>query len=214
MMRFLYYPVVALCLALAVTESLPAFGWTCEHITVYRWMLYGMAAYLIIRLLPFISRNEPWLQTFSHEMTHAVVGLMFFQKIHSFHAEENQGVVWRSGRPIGDMFIGLAPYCLPIYTYAFLLLRIMSANKMLYIFDLLIGFSLAFHIVCFLKQTRLQQPDIKDRGYLRSFLFIATALLFNATIILLSVRKGIVGAVTYLFPRYWNDIVTWWNLIV
>lgn len=212
--RWLYYPITVLLLALAIVELIPTFGWVCNHISVYQWMLYGMAGYFVIRKLPFISRNEQWLQTFSHELSHTVVGMMFFQKIHSFHAEEGQGVVWRSGRSIGDIFIGLAPYCLPLFTYAFLLLRIIGSSNMFYVFDLFIGFTLAFHIVCFWTQTRPYQTDIQKQGYVRAYLFITVALCFNMTIILLSIRKGIVGAVTYLFPRYWNDMVGWWNTIV
>lgn len=85
---------------------------------------------------------------------------------------------------------------------------------MLYVFDLFIGFTLAFHIICFWKQTKPYQIDIQQQGYVRAFLFISVAWFFNATIILLSIRKGIVGAVTYLFPRYWNDIVGWWNMFI
>lgn len=211
--RILYYPILISLFVLTATELFPAFNWAFHHMSTYQWMLYGMVAYFLIRKIPFASRNEQWLQTFSHELSHAIVGMMFLQKIHSFHAEENQGVVWRSGRHIGGIFIGLAPYCLPIFTYAFILLRIIGAHKMLYVFDLFIGFTLAFHLVCFWKQTRPYQTDIQQQGYVRAFLFIVVAWFFNATIILLSIRKGIVGAVTYLFPKYWNDIVAWWNLI-
>ena len=84
---------------------------------------------------------------------------------------------------------------------------------MLYVFDLLIGFTLAFHILCFSKQTRLAQSDIQGQGYLRAFLFIFVSWFFNATIIFLSIRKGIIGAITYIFPEYWNDIVEFWNFV-
>ncbi len=164
-MKYLYYPIVVILLALTLVEFVPTFSWACNHISRYQWMLYGMGIYFVIRMIPFYERNEQWLQTFSHELSHTVVGMMFFQKIHSFHAEENQGIVWRSGRPIGDIFISLAPYCLPIFTYAFLLLRIIGADKMLYVFDLFIGFTLAFHLVCFWKQTRPYQTDIQQQGY-------------------------------------------------
>lgn len=213
-MKYLFYPLIAFLLVLTIEEFLPTFGWACNHILIYQWMLYGMGAYFVLRMIPFTSRNEQWLQTFSHELSHTIVGMIFFQKIHSFHAEENQGVVWRSGKPIGGIFIALAPYCLPLFTYAFILLRILGANKMLYVFDLFIGFTLAFHIICFWKQTKPYQTDIQQQGYVRAFLFISVAWFFNATIILLSIRKGIVGAVTYLFPRYWNDIVGWWNMFI
>lgn len=212
-MKYLFYPIAILLLALTCTEFFPVLMYVCKHIAVYQWLLYGMAAYFIIRRFNFSARNEQWLQTFSHELSHTIVGLMFFQKIHSFHAEENQGIVWHSGKSFGDIFISLAPYCLPIFTYAFLLLRIIGANKMLYVFDLFIGFTLAFHLMCFVSQTKLYQPDIQGQGYIKAFLFLFVAWFFNATIILLSIRKGIVGAITYIFPKYWNDIIDWWNFI-
>lgn len=212
-MKYLFYPIAILLLILACSEFFPIFMYACRHIAVYQWVLYGMATYFIIRRFSFFSRNEQWLQTTSHEATHAIVGMMFFHKIHSLQANEDHGVVYHSGKKVGDIFISLAPYCLPILTYAFLLLRIMGANKMLYVFDLFIGFTLAFHLVCFCSQTRLYQPDIQTHGYIKSFLFLFVAWFFNATIILLSIRKGIVGAITYIFPKYWNDIIGWWNFI-
>jgi len=179
-MKYIYYPVVILFLILAFVEFIPICNYACNNLQVYQWLLYGMAIYFIIRKLNMLSRNEQWLQTTSHEMTHAVVGIMFFHKIHSLQADEEYGEVQHSGQRFGSIFISLSPYCLPIFTFALLLLRIMAANKMLYVFDLLLGFSLAFHIVCFASQTRLNQPDIKmhvqdcsllQRGYLTQQLY-------------------------------------------
>jgi hypothetical protein len=118
-----------------------------------------------------------------------------------------------SGGRFGDIFISLAPYCLPIYTYAFLLLRILGAQKQLMWFDIFTGFTVAFHAACFAKQTRNYQTDIQQHGYLKSYLFIAVFWLFNATIILLSIRKDIIPSFGYLFPQYWNDILMTWKFI-
>lgn len=172
-----------------------------------------MAVYFLLRITP-LSRNESWAQTFSHELSHTVVGMMFLQKIHSFKAEEDTGEISHSGKGYGRIFITLAPYCLPIYTYAFILLRLTAASNMLYIFDILIGFTLAFHIICFWKQTRPYQTDIQRFGNLRSYLFIVAFWVFNASVILLSIRKGVVESVIYLFPRYWGHIVNWSGQVV
>lgn len=212
-MKYLFYPITILILALACTEFFPALSYALGHIARYQWMLYGIAIYFIIRRFRFFARNEKWMQTTSHEGTHAIVGTMFLHKIHSLQANEDNGMVYHSGKKFGSIFIALAPYCLPVLTYAFLLMRIIGDDKMLYVFDLLIGFTLAFHIVCFWEQTRPNQTDIIRVGYVKASLFILSAWFFNATIILLSIRKGIVGAVCYLFPQYWNDIVNWWNII-
>lgn len=201
--------IVLLVIALVpvVKEFWLAAQWMTLHIKIYKWLLIGFAIYYVIRLIPFIRKNEEFLQIFSHELTHTIVGLLFFQRIHSFQANEQEGVVWHSGRKIGSLFISLAPYCLPVFTFGFLILRIIGANKSLYIFDLLIGFTLAFHCLCFIKQTRPYQTDISSNGYMLSYLFIVCFLLFNITIILLSIRKGIINANLYLFPNYWKDLL-------
>ena len=214
MMKYLFYPIAILFIALTCTEFFPVLMYACKHIAVYQWLLYGMGAYFIIRRFNFFSRNEQFLQTISHESSHAIVGMMFFHKIHSIQASENKGVVYHSGREFGDIFIGLAPYCLPVLTYLLLFMRILGANKSLYIFDIFIGFTLAFYIVCFYKQTRPYQTDIESRGFIRSYLFIITAWFFNATIILLTIRMGFVEAIKYIFTEYWGSIVNFWHLLI
>ncbi len=211
-MKYLYYPIIAILIILFSIEFFDTIVYAVTHLAKYQWMIYGMIAYFIIRRFRFFSCNEEWLQTTSHELSHTIVGLMFLHKIHSLESRENSGVVYHSGK-YGGIFISLAPYCLPIFTYIILLARLIGANQMLYIFDILIGFSLAFHILCFWTQTRLYQPDIKNQGIIRSLLFIVAFWFFNATIILLSIRKGFWWALTYIFPQYWKDIVSFWNFI-
>ena len=114
---------------LVMVEFFPIMRWTFLHCGIYKWFAIGFVAFFILRLLPFIRRNEEMLQTFTHELTHTIVAVMFFRKIHYFHAEERSGVMGHSGGKFGQNFITLAPYCLPIFTYVFLLLRIIGAWK-------------------------------------------------------------------------------------
>jgi hypothetical protein len=158
-----------------------------------------------------LFRKGDWFQTFTHELTHTVVAILFFRKIHGFHADEKGGVMYHSGGRFGDIFISLAPYCFPIFTYIFLFLRIFSAENHILWFDVFVGFTLAFHISCFTKQTGNHQTDIQRNGYFKSYLFIAVFGLFNASIILLCIPKGIVKSFIYLFSQYWKDVLTAWN---
>ncbi len=200
--------ILAISLLFIIKEFWESFKWMILHLKLYMWFFIGIGSYFILRMIPQLKKNEEWLQTFSHELSHTIVGLLFFQRIHSFRAGEKSGAVYHSGHRFGDSFISLAPYYLPIFTFAFLLVRIIGAWKALYIFDIFIGFTLAFHCLCFAKQTRSYQTDISSVGYAKAYLFIACALLFNLTIILLSIRKGIVNANIYLFTNYWHDIVS------
>jgi len=209
MLKIFCYPLLLICLGLAAIEFYPVLLWGIKHYDLYKWFGAGFATYFILRMLPFVRKNGELFQTFIHELTHTVVAVLFFRKIHSFYAGEHSGVMKHSGGRFGDIFISLAPYCLPIFTYAFLLLRIIGTWKQQMWFDIFIGFTVAFHSACFARQTRNYQTDIQQNGYLKSYLFIVLFWLFNATIILLSIRKGIVNSITYLFPQYWNDITKW-----
>lgn len=212
--NFLVLVLLAISLLFVVVEFWNALKWLSFHLKLYLWFFIGVATYFVLRLIPQLRKNEEWLQVFSHELSHTIVGLLFFQRIYSFQAYESHGVMTHSGNTFGKTFITLAPYYLPIFTFAFLLLRIIGAWKSLYIFDLFIGFTLAFHSLCFIKQTRPYQTDIQNIGYLKAYLFITCALLFNLTIVLLSIRKGIVNANIYLFSNYWDAIVSVINYII
>ena len=213
MLRVLSYPLLLLLLLLAGYELCNVVRVAAGTPMGYKWLLIGIASYFVLRLFSFFTRNERWMQTFSHELSHAVVGIMFFRKIHSFQVNEQEGVVFHSGRDIGQIFISLAPYCLPLFTYVFILMRVFTVADMIYVMDILIGFTMAFHILCFARQTHPLQPDIQSQGVVRSVLFIVAVWCFNLSIILLTVSRGLWGAITYIFPRYWNDIEGVWNMI-
>ena len=208
-LSWLYYPIVLLLLVLSLPFLVDVGEDVVRHLEDYVWLGVGIASYLLVRRLNFFSRNEEWLQTMSHELSHAFVGMLFLHKIHSLQTSERSGTVYHSGR-VGGIFISLAPYTLPLLTYMLMLLRLLGDNEMLYIFDLLIGFTLGFYIVCFYRQTRPYQTDIKGQGYLRSLLFILVAWIVNATIILLTTCEGLGGAIVITVSAYWDMIVDFW----
>lgn len=214
-LRVLYYVFVLLCLAVIVFNLPDVLVDSARAYKAYLWFGIGAAAYFVLRLVPLLRRNEKWLQTFSHELTHTIVGMMFFRKIDSFQVKAaGTGMVSHSGkRQFGSLFISLAPYCFPVFTYFFMLLRLLGSEETYYVFDILIGLTAAFHFMCFWNQTGNYQTDIQGQGYVRSYLFIAAWRLFNATVILLTVRFGIGGAVTRIFPQYWHTLVAWWNAL-
>lgn len=178
-----------------------------RQLGIYQWAAVGIVAYAAIyqglkRLNGSGFRNLLWFETFTHEFTHTIVAIMLLREVHSFHAEKSSGVISTSGRvdwlrPV----VSLAPYCLPIYTYPLLVLRSMMDFHGLWIFDIIIGMTIAFHVVNFWKDTSPRQPDINQHPFVFSYLYILTALCINFAIIWVA-----------FFPHY-NVFTSLWRLL-
>lgn len=169
------------------------------QLELYSWVAIG------IIIAPFLGRlvksNVMWFETFSHEFTHIVIALLFFRKVKSFHAGEGNGVVYTSGvNQNGLIPMALAPYCLPIFTYLFLIVRTLVAFQGLWIIDIIIGMSIAFHIACFRHQTGKYQTDINQYPLYFSYIYIYLARLINGCIIVVA-----------FFPHY-NVFTSTWRL--
>lgn len=171
-----------------------------RQLGIYQWVGVGIAAFAVIRA--FVKKNMVWLETFSHELTHIVVALLFFRKIHSFHAEEGRGVVYTSGKHEYALApMALAPYCLPIFTYLLLSIRCMMDFHVMWIYDIIIGMSICFHYFCFKHQIGNYQTDINQYPLSFSYLYIVTALLINFCVIWVA-----------FFPRY-NVYTSFWRFV-
>lgn len=153
-----------------------------KQLALYKWAAIGYVGYVIIR--KFLNTNIQWFETFTHELTHIIVAIIFFRKVHSFHAERGSGLVTTSSQSNGMTApMALAPYCLPIYTYLLLSLRCLMDFHGMWMYDILIGITMSFHVTCFVRQTGTYQTDISQYPLLFSYLYIFTARLINVCII-------------------------------
>lgn len=195
----------------------------------YLWMGVGFIVYLIFHKF-FFRKNIDIMQTMSHEGAHMLIGALFLRrKIYQFNAKSADSLTYgdntlgfvsssRKGNYISIMST-LAPYMLPYLTFLLLLFRLMIKNECLPIVDVIIGFSLMFYILCWKKDTRRDQSDIRLCGVFLSYLYIATFLLFNISLIIYSVSGGIsepvniIGAVKQYFVQTWNDVLMVVDLI-
>ena len=178
-----------------------------RQLSLYQCLAAGMVTYAVVyRLLKRMNgslyRNLQWFETFTHEFTHTIVAMLLLREVHTFHAEKSSGVITTSGRTKWlSPLVSLAPYCLPIYTYALLMLRPLLDFHGLIIYDILIGLTLAFHVVNFKKDTSRHQPDINQYPLLFSYLYIATALCINFAVVWVA-----------FFPGY-NVFTSFWRLL-
>ena len=186
-----------------------------RQLTVFQWAAAGIALYTAIYQILKHSRstlfnNLLWFETFTHELTHTIVAIMLLREVHSFHTEKSSGFITSSGRvdwlrPI----VSLAPYCLPIYTYPLLALRSLMDFHGLWIFDIIIGMTIAFHAVNFWKDTNSRQTDINQFPLKFSYLYIPTALCINLVIIWVAFFPHY-----NVFTSFWRLVCAQWNAIL
>lgn len=204
----LFSPLVAVGAFHVVTEALDSYQ-------SYLWFAVGILLFVIFDRF-IIRGKDDTIRIFSHELNHAVVSLMLFKKVHSFHVEQSGGVVYHtSGGRLPSVLINLAPYCLPLFSYVFLIARGAMKPTLFWVVDILIGITIGFYVSVFRQQTRSYQPDISQyRHRLFPYWYIFTFLLFNASIIIYSLLPGknVFMAFADIFVGYWHSIEQLLNL--
>lgn len=199
----IFVPLVAVELVGTVTEMV-------GHFKDYTWLLVGIAVFFIADRIIGKERYGNFF-VFSHELDHAVVSVLLFKKVHSFRAGLDSGEIYHTaGGSFSKVLISLAPYCLPLYTYAFLLVRAAAIPSLYWLFDLLIGISLGFYAFIFRHDARSDQPDINQYSTLLfPYLYIAAFQAFNLSVILRSLLqdKNVFKAFADIFVSFWQDIV-------
>jgi len=118
-------------------------------------------------------KHNHFFSTFEHELTHLLVGLLFFKKITRFHATENEG--GHIALHGSNFVITLAPYFIP--TFALLLLPfylVINAEFYKYFYALL-GFFTSYHVFSTLQEFGFHQSDITKTGKVFSCIFLVFA---------------------------------------
>ena len=130
--------------------------------------------------------------------------MVMFREVVSVKSTSNDGgVMYHGGDP--NIFIALAPYTLPILTYLTLIITgvMPSSVKWPYV---LVGFTFFMHMHAFMRQTRLDQPDLQESGIYRSVVFIATFLPMNVAICLYALKNTLWSGIGTYFSSVWSDI--------
>ena len=180
----------------------------------YPWFLWFTLGAIVFPIMNrYLRKNIEMIKTFTHELTHGITALLTFRRIHSFHAEEKQGVIYTSGSEKTRFLVTLAPYCFPIYTFPLLILRCLVMKPLMPIMDILIGFTVGLHIVCFKEQTGNHQTDITSHPLYFSYIYIITVLLFDICLILLSYEPtlNIFYAFKTMGVDIWNTVASLWR---
>ena len=206
-------PIVALTLLILFPGILSAFlvlgGQLLQASDVSLPISCG--ALLGILLHRYVLSKIAGYETFVHEMTHAIAALMLFRRVTDFVATRHQGgyVYYGNGwgGELGNEFIGLAPYTLPIFTLFSTLARPLVPQYWFPWFDFFIGVTFGFHLLSTAHQIRLNwtsrrfvragaetyiQSDFAQRGCLYSAIGIAC--------VTTAVHGLLIAVILYGFP--------------
>jgi len=155
----------------------------------YQGFLIGMAGFLLLAFVLFRNQNLKWLRVFSHELTHVVFSLLFFNRIAGFNAESiGSGSVSYHGK--GNFIISLTPYFFPLFTVVIILLKLISQEGLSEAFDIAIGASYMFHLTTFWGQVGTHQTDITKHGVIFSYSLIILMNIFFLALVLSMVSDG------------------------
>lgn len=182
----------------------------------------GIGALLYFVLI----RKWTYFLTFEHELTHAIMSLLFLRKVTRFRVTRYEGgVVYHSGGfggDFGNIMITLAPYYFPTFTVVALLFQPLIPPKFISIYIVFVGFTLIFHHLSTVLEIRDNwhshtfaeagsgkqvNSDIGRSGFLFSFIFILTMTLFFNALILWFVKYSYRGVIP-LSKDVFNDSVT------
>ncbi|MCX6305390.1 MAG: M50 family metallopeptidase [Bacteroidetes bacterium] len=171
----------------------------------------GMGAGVVLYFL--VLRETHWFTTFDHELTHALMALIFLRRIKRFVVTgRHGGFIVQSGSfggKFGDLMITTAPYFLPTFTLVAVFFRPVTEQKYLFYFDIFLGITMMYHLLSTAKETKENwsnryfkdaegdtgKTDIGKTGYIASFLsIVAFTFLFYGLIFYL---------ICYGYPGIW-----------
>ena len=210
LLSVLYVGVFITSLGKNAVDMCVRVGWDWRHTGNYVGLIAGFAAYILFLIILTILKsrhNLNWFMKFTHELTHTLVALVFFRKIHEFVVRGRECFVHYDPPKVGYLPITLSPYCIPIYTLMIFPFRFAGNSHYMIIFDALIAFTYAFHVHAFIKQTRFTQNDIENCGIAQSVSFISFVHLAIISLILAIPKGGVLKAIGRVFCEYPKQII-------
>lgn len=210
LLSVLYMGVLITSLGKNAVDMCVRVGWDWRHTGNYVGLIAGFAAYILFLIILTILKsrhNLNWFMKFTHELTHTLVALVFFRKIHEFVVRGRECFVHYDPPKVGYLPITLSPYCIPIYTLMIFPFRFAGDSHYMIIFDALIAFTYAFHVHAFINQTRFTQNDIENCGIAQSVSFISFVHLAMISLILAIPKGGVLKAIGRVFCEYPKQII-------
>ena len=168
-----------------------------------RWFAFVCGALIFLPCLFVIKRlfysAWCWLETFEHEITHLLIGLLFLKIPVGFRVSAHEGgEVRQIGRgTTGQIWVTLAPYFFPTVSL-FVLIAAYFAKLDTSILLGILGWTTIFHLVSNWGETSFRQPDSQKAGIIKTILILPVMNLICYGAILSFVANGEKG-----FKQFW-----------
>lgn len=140
-----------------------------------------------------------WLETFEHEITHLLIGLLFLKIPVGFRVSAHEGgEVRQIGRgTTGQTWVSLAPYFFPTVSLAVVIVAYFAKLDTLILLGIL-GWTTVFHLVSNWRETSFRQPDLQKAGIIKTILILPVMNLICYGAVLSFVASGRKG-----FGGFW-----------
>ena len=161
----------------------------------YFWPLFwGAVTYILIWYYLIRKSSISFLSTLEHEITHCIFAWLTFNRVTGLKATlRSGGHMTYEGS--GNWLLTIAPYFFPTSTIGLLFLAPYLDFVSVLVIQAVIGASIAYHATSTWVETHHAQTDLKEVGFLFSFLFLPTANLLSFALIFADLRSGWHGVV-------------------
>jgi hypothetical protein len=143
--------------------------------------LIGAGAYAVV-FLAFTRGRIGFWTIVEHEFTHALFAWATFHRVVGFSAMRSGGHIRYIGR--GNWLISIAPYFFPTFTLIVIAVLSFLPARHLAIGAGVLGASVAHHTLSTWLETHRHQTDLRDVGWIWSWLFLPSINAFVLGIIL------------------------------
>jgi len=143
--------------------------------------LFGAGAYAVF-FVAFARRRVGFWTVVEHELTHTLFAWATFHRVVGFSAMRSGGHIRYVGR--GNWLIAIAPYFFPTLTLLVILVLSWLPPRHLAIGAFVLGCAVAHHIFSTWSETHRHQSDLRETGWLFSWLFLPSVNAFVLGIIL------------------------------
>lgn len=178
-----------------------------------RWFafLVGAAVFVPVHFIAknFFNSLWCWLETFEHELTHLLIGLLFLKIPVGFRVSAHEGGEVRQigFGSTGQIWVTLAPYFFPtVSVFVLIIAYLMNLNNSTFLG--ILGFSTAFHLVSNWGETSFRQPDLQKAGILKTILILPVMNLICYGAVLAFVAGGGKGFKNFLFEGFFTSFET------